>query len=441
MTETFSYLPPSTQSVIEANEDIFGRDDFGAKITNLVKSSNEPLVLLLDEPWGMGKTVFAKRLDKAVENDDEELNSIYFDAFKRDYESDPFIGLVSEIYERVVPDDKKEGFIKNAKGVANIMGRVALKASVRLATAGIVNSRDLSEAVEEAADYVGDSVESEFDRIIDERLKSSKDDENVFEGFEKTLKDMAQEKPLLVIVDELDRCKPTYALSFLETIKHFFEVHNVHFLLITNLDALAATVEHQYGKINGQTYLQKFYSFRLNFPLSSDYESRERARRFIGHCLGSLDVNNEDRALLDGLHDFVFKRYLSGEYTLRQCEKLCSQIKLAVLFSSNRYVRLHQIAAVLVDLKLFDHALYASARSGGLKFSELCRRYNWQADVSPRSKEKNHTGVWWRFCLESPEGEEWSSFARSLTFSWDIDDNYQIITHTINEVVDCLPSS
>ena len=64
---------------------------------------------------------------------------------------------------------------------------------------------------------------------------------------------------LIFIIDELDRCKPTFALEIIEKIKHIFSVPGIHFLIVTHLKQLENSVRYSYGAdIDSQTDLQKF---------------------------------------------------------------------------------------------------------------------------------------------------------------------------------------
>lgn len=72
---------------------------------------------------------------------------------------------------------------------------------------------------------------------------------------------------LIVVVDELDRCRPNYAVQFMESIKHVFEVDYVTFVIAVNMEQLEHTVTGLYGKgFNSQAYLERFFDIRLNLP-------------------------------------------------------------------------------------------------------------------------------------------------------------------------------
>ena len=78
------------------------------------------------------------------------------------------------------------------------------------------------------------------------------------------------------MIDELDRCRPTFALDVLEKIKHIFDVPGVFFVAALNKNALAKTIESAYGITDGNEYLSKF--FDDTHPLAND---REIARYLV----------------------------------------------------------------------------------------------------------------------------------------------------------------
>jgi len=88
------------------------------------------------------------------------------------------------------------------------------------------------------------------------------------EEFRQRLAEFAKNQPLVIVIDELDRAKPDYALSVLETIKHFFNVPHVKFILGVNLPALGKMVEHRYGlePADALKYLERFIHLAASLP-------------------------------------------------------------------------------------------------------------------------------------------------------------------------------
>ena len=94
--------------------------------------------------------------------------------------------------------------------------------------------------------------------------------------------------PLIVVIDELDRCRPDYALEIIEVIKHFFAVSHVHFVLGVNLHALENSVKARYGpEIDASAYLQKFLSFTLSLPDHIGDQVRTRSIIAYAKTIGS----------------------------------------------------------------------------------------------------------------------------------------------------------
>jgi hypothetical protein len=73
--------------------------------------------------------------------------------------------------------------------------------------------------------------------------------------------------PILVFIDELDRCRPTYAIELLEAIKHLFGVDGVYFVVATNLEQLGHSIKSVYGEqFDSERYLKRFFDQEYLLP-------------------------------------------------------------------------------------------------------------------------------------------------------------------------------
>ena len=67
---------------------------------------------------------------------------------------------------------------------------------------------------------------------------------------------------VLLIVDELDRCRPSYAVELLEALKHFYNNSKLSILVVTNNRQLSYTIKKYYGNdFDGYGYLNKIYDY------------------------------------------------------------------------------------------------------------------------------------------------------------------------------------
>lgn len=242
--------------------DLLGRQATGQRISELLERVADPVVLAVDGPWGSGKSHFLKRWVGAhtVENGGT-ATTVYFDAFANDYLDDPLIGLTGAIGDRLPPGQPQRNW-KKAKKVVATVARPALRIAAAFATAGVteVTGPLIDAAVEAAGKEAQDAAEAFWRREDGRRAAMLQ--------FRAALSEITKEgKPLIIVVDELDRCRPDYALSVLEVIKHFFAVERVHFILGVNLEALEQIVNVRYGTgINASDYLKRFVSLSLSLP-------------------------------------------------------------------------------------------------------------------------------------------------------------------------------
>jgi KAP-like P-loop domain-containing protein len=73
-------------------------------------------------------------------------------------------------------------------------------------------------------------------------------------------------KPLVVLVDELDRVRPDYSVKFLEAIKHIFSIQGVCFVLAVDRDQLEASIQQLYGEIDFENYYRRFVTREAQLP-------------------------------------------------------------------------------------------------------------------------------------------------------------------------------
>ena len=292
------------------------------------------MVIALDGPWGSGKSHFLKLWVGAhtLENTkvDEDIGKsrvIYFDAFKHDYLDDPLIALTSVILSKIESEEgtttkiktsatkklKKAGFAV-AKGVAKTMVR-------KFAGDALEEIDEIIAGEDEEPNTSAASAEDTLSETEKGLAKASSDAfEKATEDFWQTEKNRKQEMlffrqaleslvptsniqnedgtatkqthKMILVIDELDRCRPDYALSLLEIMKHFFDVPNIHFVLGVRLEALENSVRSRYGdRIDAYSYLQKFIKIKMRLTTSPSAE--ERIQYFSDLGLKNPAINNK----------------------------------------------------------------------------------------------------------------------------------------------------
>ena len=244
--------------------DLLGRKEPVEVLTHLIGSIEGSCVLTVDAAWGAGKTTFLKMWSQYLRNNDFPI--VEFNAWETDFTGDPFIALSGEMIEglRQNTNGTLRYKIENTKKAAKEIVRRAVPSAVRLATAGIV---DLSPMMEKEAGEILASYAAE-------RLSSYRKEQESVQAFKSSLQDTANSlakskngKPLVVIIDELDRCRPSYAIELLEVAKHLFTVEHVIFVLAVNRSELEHSICALYGSgFDAQGYLRRFFDVDFRLP-------------------------------------------------------------------------------------------------------------------------------------------------------------------------------
>jgi KAP family P-loop domain len=271
-------------TALDFSQDDLSRQKFADLLisysVNLASATAAPAgrVIAVDAPWGSGKSWIAKRLPTHLPTDTRIGACVYVDAFQFDYHQDPFAVLTSAILESYKNDSKAVSDLKSAavnvlKATLPAIGKGLIK------TGGKAIGLDTDDLMEAAMDTVGDSSE----KVIKKMLETFEKTNASTKAFKKKLSELATKNannaPLIIVVDELDRCRPSYALELLERIKHLFEVPNVVFILFLHTPALHSAIRKTYGyDINPSEYLRKFITLTVGLPVSETSSSTSSDR-------------------------------------------------------------------------------------------------------------------------------------------------------------------
>ena len=190
-------------------------------------------MIALDGQWGSGKTTFLKMWAGELRN--AGFPVVYFDAFANDYIGDAFtaiageiIGLVQDREKATTPTAKK--FVAKAIGAGKVVLRSGLKIGVKTATMGALDAADLKGLANDVAAETSNLTDEYVGELLT-RQNASKATLSAFREALSALPAMLADvqadsgrsesgrKPLIFIIDELDRCRPLFALEILERVK------------------------------------------------------------------------------------------------------------------------------------------------------------------------------------------------------------------------------
>jgi hypothetical protein len=326
-------------------EDLLGRKAEIENLSPILSSIDGPLVLTIDSPWGTGKTTFIKLWRAFLES--EGIASIYFNAWESDYADDPLVALVSELDKWVMSLDESgdsKGVWKQAKSLLPGVAKSTAVAAAKIATFGGLDIEKEYEKV--AADLAGGVANDLVDsfNIQSEAISSFKN------KIEQTLSLLGEtQKNIIVFVDELDRCRPTYAIELLERIKHLFNIERLVFVLSTDIDQLSHSVRAVYGNdFDSRKYLQRFID--LDYSLK-----KPENKSYIESSFNSLAINSHFSERREGRYELEHLieccDVLAGRFqlSLRDINLLATRVRLILLsIPSNHYLDEPLIVSLLI---------------------------------------------------------------------------------------------
>jgi len=423
-----------------ARTDVFGYGEFGERLANVICAAEDPLTIVLDGPWGSGKSTFIRQWAGLLRN--RNVQVIHFDAFANDYLKDAFIAVTGEIIAKAEEFDPGgeagKKLVEKAKDVGKVLLRHGASAIVRFATAGDMDGNSLVTFGEDTIDATSGKAGDVFGDLIAKQLESRRDERKVMAEFRRQLEDLAAAMqqaapagkipaPLVFIIDELDRCRPSFALDLLERIKHLFAVPGVVFVLVTNLEQLQHAVRGAYGEgTDGALYLEKFYDLRVVLPIP-EHKRNNPTRKYLSHLWEAMGLSygtyNVDEALRDGLAALIDGYH--GD--LRGIEKVASHVALVCAATGDRVLKLAQLIGPLCVMRRARPDLYAQARRGTLEYpqvEEFLSGGRWERDSTLERYRQ-----WWRYATDrgQVENEPWFSDINGALFNYCIDERFELV--------------
>ena len=287
--------------------DVLQREKFGEALANLIAKSSDDngLVISLNSKWREGKTTFIKMWQGLLTS--KNIPSIYIDAFENDYTDDAFISIVNAItlYAEQNSKEKKvdPDFIDKAKKVGvhllSLAAKIATKTAIKVITLNTINEETLSKLRDDIADATSETAE----KLVSEALNNYKVKADIFQSFKTSLSGLPASLEdntsgkLVIIIDELDRCRPSFAVEVLEKIKHLFAVKNIVFVLAMHKQQLEEAIKHVYGSnIDAHTYLQKFINIETSLPEEVNGRISNKIDLYIKKLseLHNFEIRNRD---------------------------------------------------------------------------------------------------------------------------------------------------
>ena len=266
-------LEPTKENIIETlKNNILDRNKDVWYLARLCDAQEGKCSIALNAKWGSWKTFFVKQTKLLIEAMNSSFNTlsdkeqrlikeafssylqrkkettkflpqvcVYYDAWNNDNDNDPILSLIFEIVRSSTVDYDFKGDTSCINILSNLVDVVT-----------------------------GRNVKAFFQSLQGtDPLMKLKEQKEIHIMVEEFLNDLLLDRGtrLVIFIDELDRCKPSYAVQLLERIKHYFTNDKITFVFSVNLEELQHTIRHHYGEgFDACRYLDRFFDYRVSLP-------------------------------------------------------------------------------------------------------------------------------------------------------------------------------
>lgn len=370
-----------------------GRQKYSTVLTEILDSYPEGFVLAINNKWGTGKTTFIKMWEQDLKN--KNYQTVYFNAWENDFENNPLVALMGEL--KTLTNTQTEPAFNKTLKKASILSKQILPVIAQAVADKYIDTKEIRDLINGVSKGIADVFEND----VNEYAKKKKSIIEFRTSLSSFIANTNQGKSLIFIIDELDRCRPNYAVSILEQIKHFFTVPNIVFVLSIDKEQLGNAVRGVYGsdRIDADEYLRRFIDIEYSIPKPEkevynkylydyfrfdDFLETENRKRHS-------ELNSDKKSFLQ-ISEILFS---NSSITLRQQEKIFSHSRLALRsFKDNMYL-IPEVFLFLIFMKVTDEETYNKIKSKQLTITELQEVYY----KIVKSKLKNDTDNVERFLL------------------------------------------
>lgn len=331
-------------------------------LTPVIASVTQPFTISLHSPYGTGKTSFIQSWQADLRS--QGYKTVYFNAWETDFSQDAFLAFMAAVREQLSEQssaparvgDKLTDIAK--RGVWTLTRRIvpAIAKGAVKKVLGDEAFEDVSDAIALDGDKVSDAAGELVAAGLEAQLAAEKSREEFKVELSKTVSalfpdevDVGKRK-VVVFVDDLDRCRPTYAIAVLEAIKHLFEIDGLLFVLSIDEFQIQESVRSVYGAgANADGYLAKFIDWRYQLPkLRQDTYVEFVLDKFLvekSREYGSSELESY-KSMLDALKGGA----RAFGWSLRECNSVIANVNLvcrAVKTESVFFARVIGLTAVL----------------------------------------------------------------------------------------------
>ena len=348
---------------------LFRNENAANVLTQIVKKTEGGFTLSINADWGYGKTTFIRMWKLKLQ--EEGYKTIYFNAWESDFVADPMMALIDGLRSGFEEQDLPQEKLQKLSALWDIIIGIAKETPV-----GHIS---LIGKIAHVFKHGTDSLLEDKNKLQEHR-SVTKLVRDFREQVTRIANDIRGEKQLIIFVDELDRCRPDYAVQMLERIKHFFSIDNIIFVLSIDKTVLCKSIKAIYGGLDIDTdaYLRRFVDLEFNLPKPNprDFIKMLYDERGMGEYMETY-WNWNRKHYGGGDKNATFLQMLrlcftSAQQSLRDIEKYIARLDVILRSFDPEDIPL-QLVVCLVYFNMFHPDIYDCFRNRKSEVEELWR--------------------------------------------------------------------
>ncbi len=327
--------------------DTLGYKEVGETFTTLVKSvKDDTKVISIEAGYGRGKTFFRKHWAEHLRQQDEVV--IEIDAHLSDHSGDPVLTFIGALVDALPEGETSTGkkLVEKGRKYGGLALRTVLRVGLRQGAEEIFDAMtgkavdalgESNKALKDATKEFGDGLSEAAGDLVVSQIAAERMRTEAFPAQMSALRDAltgeSEERRVIVMVDELDRCHPDYAIAFLEAMKLVFAHKGFVFCLFVNDEYLEGLAANRFGAMKaGERYLDKFIDIRLKLPDTKEVIAGAAEELFKGLSeAGHLTPFGEgDEFTIERAARLAGELAPLSELSMRQIERVKLRVELAL---------------------------------------------------------------------------------------------------------------
>ncbi|MGL6119248.1 MAG: KAP family P-loop NTPase fold protein, partial [Fusobacteriaceae bacterium] len=300
------------KKIYKEDKNLFNRTAEIKTLLDVIKNNSDIKVLSINSSWGTGKTTFIKMWEKYInENEAQNFLPLYFNAWENDDSKKPLMSLLLEFGEEFNKVVECKNIVKIGNALLEHSPQAIFNFVKSIPTINWlgVAGEEISNLAKKTIDEVNETgVEKLFRDIPEYQIEKVRKEAK--EQFKKLLKIFQEKnkKQIMIFVDELDRCRPTYAIEMLETIKHYFGSENYIFVLSLDKVQLSHSIATIYGQnMDSAGYLTRFIDLEYTLKKVDTGIYFEKILKEAGHNIIEIPLSTNILKFFINVFDFSLR--------------------------------------------------------------------------------------------------------------------------------------